>query len=920
MDPSGRIDSEPRDASDAGLRADIRLLGGLLGETLARQEGAALLDRVERVRARAKAIRAGERPAAEDDPLAGIDVATATALARAFSCFFQLANVAEQVHRSDVRAPRRRSEPEGLHEAVGRIAAAGLDPDETARLLGRLELRPVFTAHPTEAARRSVLTKLRRIAALLERRGDPRRSEDEERAVDRELAERIELLWQTDELRQERPDPQEEARAMLYYLDELLADVTAPLFDLLDAELERLGVHLPLEARPLRFGSWVGGDRDGNPFVTPQVTLDVLALQHEHGLRGLVAAVEALAAELSTSERIVGISDELAASLEADREALPGTHDRFRRLSAGEPYRLKLSYVHQRLQNARARLRAETSFAPGRAYLRPEEMLADLGLLHRSLVQNRGEHTARGSVAQLARRVAAFGFGLATLDVREHATKHHAVLEQLYARLGPEPAYAALDREARFRVLAGELAGRRPLASLTTTLEDEAARTLGTFHAIRTALGRHGPDAIESYVVSETRGADDVLAAVVLAREAGLVDLQAGVARIGFVPLFETLEEVRGAGRILELLLADRGYRKLVALRGEVQEVMLGYSDSNKHAGITTAQWELYRASRALRDVARRHQIALRLFHGRGGTVGRGGGPTHEAILAQAFGTVEGRIKVTEQGEVISDKYGLPALALRNLEVALGATLEASLLHRRPRQPAEVLTRWDAVMDVVSAAAYEAYRGLVDAPDLMAYFLASTPVNELAALNIGSRPARRPGGPGGLHSLRAIPWVFGWTQSRQIVPGWFGVGSGLAAARKAGLGATLDEMFGAWRWFRTFLSNVEMTLAKTDLAVAARYVAQLVPEARRGPFERIREEHARTVAEVLAVTGEARLLDDDPDLQRTLEVRDAYLEPLNDLQLALLARCRESADADAPLRRALLTTMNGLAAGLRNTG
>ncbi len=907
--------------ADAALRADIRMLGNLLGDTLVRQEGPELLERVERVRTRAKALRApGDAPVPEEpDPLSALDLETTISVVRAFSCFFHLANVAEQAHRMRTIARRRDGQPGGLRATVERIAAAGVARDELLDVLQRLELRPVFTAHPTEAARRSVLTKLRRIAELLDLRGDARLGAEERAATDRELAELVELLWQTDELRQERPDPRDEARSILYYLDELFRDVAAPVFDRLDHALEALGVRLADDARPLRFGTWVGGDRDGNPNVTPQVTLEVLRLQHEHALRGLVSAVEELAAELSTSERIADISAELAESLERDRIELPETHERFRRLSAGEPYRLKLSFIHQRLLNARDAHAAGVEPA-GPIYARPDELLADLRLIQRSLEANRGEHIALGSVARLVRRVAAFGFGLAVLDVREHATKHHEVLAQLYARLGSDPRYPTLDREARFERLAAELEGRRPLSSLTTTLEDDAARTMATFHSIRRALRRYGSEAVESYVLSETRGPDDVLAAAVLAREAGLVDLSAGMARIGFVPLFETLDEVRSAGTILDRLLSCRPYRKIVALRGELQEVMLGYSDSNKYAGITTSQWELYRASRALRDVATRHAVSLRLFHGRGGTVSRGGGPTHEAILAQAFGTVDGRIKLTEQGEVISDKYSLPLLAQQNLEVALAATLEASVLHRRPRQPRELLARWDEAMDLVSGAAHSAYRGLVDADGVMDYFLTATPVNELAALNIGSRPARRPGGGGGLESLRAIPWVFGWTQSRHIVPGWFGVGSGLAAARAAGAGETLASMVKQWPWFQTFLSNVEMTLCKTDLGVAERYVRRLVPPGLHGLFDRIREEHERTVSEVLHLTGEANLLDDDPRLQRTLRVRDAYLEPLNDLQIVLLERCRRSPDPEPALRRALLLTVNGLAAGLRNTG
>ncbi len=910
---------------DQELRADIRRLGDLLGQSLIRQEGRELFDLVEQVRALTKRARTPDSGDLRSDEaevevlLSDVELPTAMSLVRAFSAYFHLANIAEQLHRADELSS---SGPDSgwLEATVDAMQAADLPREDIEAVIDRLELRPVFTAHPTESARRSVLTKRRQVAELLEQRSDPRSTEDDRAQVDRRLAEVIELLWQTDELRRNRPEPLDEAASAVHYLDQMFNEVLPELLENLVRQLARLGVDLSPRARPVRFGTWAGGDRDGNPRVTPEVTLEVLLLQHDHALANLLSGAERLVSELSSSTRVVAISSALEDSLASDRELMPEVHERYGRLNAEEPYRLKCSYIRQRLSNTRRRLAGGSPSLV--SYSSTDELLDDLEVMRSSLLAHKGENAAQGLLDRFIRATSVCGLSLATMDVREHAERQHQALGAIFDRVDAlDRGYLALGRPERVRALSAELAGGRPLTVRTTKLPGPPGDTMAVFTMMRTAIDRH-PDAIESYIVSMTKGADDVLSAVVLAREAGLVDLQAGIADIDFVPLLETIEELRRAGEILDELLAEPSYRQVVALRGDVQEVMLGYSDSNKDGGITTSLWAIHRAQRALRDCARAHGVRLRLFHGRGGTVGRGGGPTGEAIMAQPYGALDGSIKITEQGEVISDKYGLPVLARRNLEITLAAVLEASLLHRESRQPAEVLARWDQVMDCVSDAALAGYRALVEDPGLVAYFLSSTPVDELAGLNIGSRPARRPGHSSNatLDDLRAIPWVFGWTQSRQIVPGWFGVGTGLERARAEGRSADLREMYLNWDFFRSFLSNVEMVLFKTDLAIARLYVDRLVDPSLHRIFDVIQDEYGRTVSRVLEVVGEQRLLARYPTLRRTLEVRDAYLDPISYLQVALLARSRADPGHDPDLHRALMLTVSGIATGLRNTG
>lgn len=915
------------DEKHAALRASVRQLSTLLGEALERHEGADLLELVERVRHLAREPEGSEGGDELHTLLAETDPSTAVVLARAFALYFQLANTTEQLHRWQELTAHGEGPLAGTVDRIGEALAEGtIDHDLLTSVLQRLEYRPVFTAHPTEASRRTVLRLLRKVAEVVATAEDQRRPASLRPGDERRLAELVDLLWQTDELRVVKPEPQDEARTAVYYLRSIATDVVPEMLEELDRQLARVDVELPATARPLRFGTWAGGDRDGNPNVTPEVTLEILQLQHLSGLDQLVDMVEELLTEMTSSTRVVEASQALQDSLAEDAEALPITWETVRRLNAEEPYRLKMSFVRVRLQRTRDRLLRGTAHEPGRDYLGYDELVRDLTLVRESMLAAGDELTGNGAVLRLLRTAVTFGAGMATMDVREHSDKHHAALADLYDRLGElDTPYADLDRDARKALLSREMAARRPLTgSGTTGLGEAAEASLELLRTIRTAQDTYGPEVVETYIVSMTHDVDDLFSVVVLAREVGLVDPgtedEPATARIGFAPLFETVAELEIAGPLLEALLSDPAYRRVVAARGDLQEIMLGYSDSSKDAGIAASQWQIHRAQRALRDIARKHGVTLRLFHGRGGSVGRGGGPTAEAIMSQPYGSLDGPIKITEQGEVISDKYGLPGLGRRNLEGALAAVLEASVLHRTSLLPSDVLEGWNGTMDLVAEHGKTAYRELVRDPSLVSFFVAATPVDELGKMNIGSRPSKRPGGEGGLDDLRAIPWVFGWTQSRIILPGWFGVGSGLAAAFDDGREETLREMYGSWAFFRTFLSNVQMTLAKTDLDIAAEYVAALVPEDAQHLFDGIRAEHDRTVEQVLRVTGQDALLTSAPVLERTLELRDSYLAPLHAMQVSLLKRSRESEEPDEDLQRALLLTINGIAAGLRNTG
>jgi len=902
------------------LRADIRRLGNQLGDSITRNVGKDFLNRVEQVRKLSRAVRAGDRQSASllEDVLKQATDVEVILLVRAFTIYFHLANVAEQVHR--IEELRVQVEGSGeLPDTFLRAKAQGVNAQQIQEAIERVEYRPVFTAHPTQASRQSFLLKRAEIAELLRQRVLQSATPAARLRIDRRIDELLDLLWVSDELRSVKPTPMDEARSILFYVERLVQGALPDFWEDLDNQARNIGIDLPSDIAPIRFGSWVGGDRDGNPYVTPKVTMEVLAMHRRRALKLLREELASLAQDVSIARQIRPPSKELTQWIEDTRTAYPTLLEDLSPLVEDQPYRIAATLIDARLQQTEIGVaHSDGENSEPAAYSSPEELNEDLRRLEASLRSSTAATIADGRLTRLQRMVAAIGFHLVALDIRQHARFHHQAIEELFTDTGV--AYAE-DRADRHRLLSEELKKGRPFSPAGTT--EAGGAPLDLFRTLRREMDRYGDAVVGSYIISMTEGSDDLLAAAVLAREAGLVDLPRGVARLDFVPLFETIEDLRSISATMHQLLSDSSYRQLIALRGDTQEVMVGYSDSNKDGGIATSQWEIHKALRALRDIGTEHGIKIIVFHGRGGSVGRGGGPANAAILSQPSGVVNGAMKTTEQGEVIADKYARPELARRNLDLAYAAMLEASLL-RSVKRPGTITRPWFDTMDLISSRSYDVYRKLIEDPSLVAYFTTSTPVEELGSLNIGSRPARRTGSSAGIDELRAIPWVFGWTQSRQIVPGWFGVGSGLDAAFDAGLDEAMADMLENWPFFKTFVSSVEMTVSKTDLGIAKAYVDALVEPRHQHLFDVVAAEFDRTVTAVERLTGKT-ILSDLPVLRRTLEVRDTYLDPLNLLQINLLkvARSNNEANEDTAARRArraLLLTVNGVAAGLRNTG
>ncbi len=939
MTESSQADTVPTDPStrpeDIPLHDDVRRLAAALGRVIQRLEGEEAYQTVENLRLACRARRRDDPDARELSALLADVSALPTELgaltARAFTLFFLLINTAEQVHRVRRRSAYERSENTPAQVASARWAMSelksrGNSADDVAAAIARLDVQPVLTAHPTESSRRTLLALQSRVAELLLRRDTIAAAERD--ALEDALDAEVELLWLTSEVRQDRPTVMDEVSNVLWYLETRLLDAVEGARGALVRAFEDEFVESVVvrDANPLRIGNWVGGDRDGNPFVTPDVTIAALRRASHVMLGRYRNALDDLAERLSVSSRFADIPEVLRKSLEADSVALPAVWEANARRNEDEPLRLKVTFMAARISATRDVVASRDAGAPvslPHAYTSPAEFERDLLLVSESLLAAGALQTHRTLIEPLTASVRAHGFHGFVTDVRDHASAHAAALDDIAAKLGIEPL--AGDS------LRAEVIGKRALVGANLNVSEETIRVLDTFQAIRTMQGEIGESAVSTYIVSMTTSADDLLRVLLLARDSGLVDLAADppVSSIDVVPLFETLADLEGAPEIMDSLFLDDIYRRQLSARGDRQEVMIGYSDSGKDAGIIASSWALYVAQEKLAHVCRRHSIDLRLFHGRGGSVGRGGGsPVYRALAALPPDTVGGRIKITEQGEIISQQFGLLPIAERTLEVTLAGALMQSFADWRDDLTQKEIERATATMVRIAARSLDVYRELAHEDDaLFDFFKKVTPADELAHARFGSRPAYRPGAPKGIDGIRAIPWGFGWTQTRIMLPGWLGVGTALSeiASEPDGL-ELLAHMTREWPFFDDLLSKIEMVCAKADLEIARAYVAELGGNAEMELFERLQGEFNLTVATLMKIRGADHLLDDNTVLQAAIALRNPYVDALSLLQISFMKQKRESGDRTSsdentsPVQDALVTTLSGVAQGLRNTG
>ncbi len=941
-DPVSRLMTGPE--KDRPLENDIRLLGKLLGDTVREQEGEQLFELIENIR------RAAVRFYRRDDPsgraemtdlVSTLNPHQAIVVTRAFSYFSHFANMAEDEHH--IRRTRAHAiagsppRPGSVSHALGRMLEAAWTADDIANFLNDALISPVLTAHPTEVRRQSTMRRELQMAELLDKLDRGGWTGEEHQEILDKLRRAVLGLWQTNLLRQTKLTVLDEVENGLSYYDYTFFKEVPRLHESLSDQintirrghaLQETHRHAGLPPREddrdlsclLRIGSWIGGDRDGNPFVTEDILRETLDRHARKVIGYYHSELEKLEGELSLSSRLVNVSPELAAL--ANQYGEDNVH------LGVEPYRRAIIVIRKRLAATEARLLGQTPQQGNDqpAYGQARDFASDLNMIHASLLANGSGRLTRGRLRYLRRAVRCFGFHLARLDLRQNSAVHEQVIAELFAAVRPDLDYAALDEDARIEMLCQELQEPRPLVRRDWDYSEVTKRELAIFDCAADGRARLGPSAITTSIVSNTESVSDLLELAVLLKETGLLS-PATAPGLQIVPLFETIADLRNCTGIMDRLLALPVYRRLLQARGNVQEVMLGYSDSNKDGGYFTSGWELHKAEEKLIDLFGKRGVRLRLFHGRGGAVGRGGGPSYEAILAQPEGAVNGQFRMTEQGEIISSKYTNPHLGRRNLEILVAANLEGSL----PRgaaansisRSAPSLPQARDVMESLSQAAFQAYRALVyETPGFAEYFWHSTVINEIATLNIGSRPASRKN-LGRIEDLRAIPWVFSWSQSRVMLPGWYGFGTAVARWCEQHPSNGMDilrDIHETAPFFRTQISNIDMVLAKADMAIARCY-AELVEDAslREHIFQQIEAEHARSVDAILSITGHDRLLADNPMLERSIRNRFPYIDPLNHLQIDLLRKHRSGVD-DPKILRGIQLTINGIAAGLRNSG
>lgn len=911
---------------DAPLRDDIRLLGRALGDTVREQEGEAVFGILERIRQTSIRFRRDEDEGARREleaMLDGLSPDYTIQITRAFSYFSHLANIAEdqhhirrtRAHALGASAPRAGT----MAHALARAGEAGIGRSRLQAFFARALVVPVLTAHPTEVRRRSTINREMDVARLLAERGRGEMTPEEEATSDEELRRAVLTLWQTSLLRRIKLEVMDEVANGLAHYDYTFLRELPRFYAGLEDYLAALDPAWAQAEMPsfFRMGSWIGGDRDGNPFVTADVLRRTLRMQSARAFGFYFAELHALGGELSLDARRVGVSERLAALAKRSPDHAANRDDEpYRRAIAGMVARLTATARGLEIPEAQRAVLGDG----GGAYADSAAFFTDLDVVHRSLVANGSTLLARGRLRRLRRAVDVFGLHLASVDLRQNADVHERVVGELFEAAGSGVDYLKLDEGGRIKELLRELETARPLASPFVIYSEQTQSELAIARTAAEMRRGYGAAAVPNYVISKTDGVSDILEVALLLKEAGLLRPREGELDVNIVPLFETIGDLQHCGPVMDALLALPEYGRLLESRGGVQEVMLGYSDSNKDGGFLTSGWELYKAENALVEVFRRRGVGLRLFHGRGGSIGRGGGPTYQAILAQPGGAVQGMIRVTEQGEVIAAKYSNPEVGRRNLEIMAAATLEATLLQPEQEAPRP---EFIAAMEELSASAYRAYRSLVyETEGFERYFWESTVIGEIANLRIGSRPASRTKSMR-IEDLRAIPWVFSWAQCRLMLPGWYGFGAAvkafLASHPQDGMDL-LRAMYGEWPFFETLLSNMDMVLAKSDIAIASRY-AELVEDTRlrEAVFPRLRGEWKDSIDALLAIMDQDALLGSNPLLGRSIRNRFPYLDPLNHLQIELLKRHR-AGDADDRVVQGIHLTINGVAAGLRNTG